>query len=1003
MKRILCVFILFALPVFAQTDRANLTGTIVDVTGSRIPNASVQVQSLSTGLTRSTKASGFGVYSLNALPVGHYSVEVSAHGFQSIRVPDLSLNVGQTRTLNLKMTVVRVSSKVRVVADGSDLDKTSATIGGVVHGSQIRELPLNGRNWVSLMSLTPGVIDSGSGTEKSMRFAGLSDEDNVYQLDGIDMSGINHQYQKENIRLQVSTAAIAEFRANSAVYSADQGGAPGGQMELVSRSGTNVVHGSVWEFLRNSAFDATPWSYQSLPPLHLNDFGANLGGPVIRNKLFYFVNYEGLRQVLDQQLFGYVPSQSFRNAALTQSPGLAPILNAYPKGTEPDPNNPQNIDLWYGGGRQVQNEDSGLARIDYQIDPSTSVSLRFDTDAYTLVAPQGAGSGTYLTDTGFTDLSTPNAMVELQHTFSPTIMNDIRYGFNRANFLQGQNTALPIAVSVNGLSSLSNPSGSTRVDNTFNFLDDATFVVRRHTIKAGVQIRRIQENKASPSTPDQSISYVSLQDFKDNLIDTDSYNGAVPVTGQRMTEYFGYILDQYQMRPNLTWNVGLRYEYYGVDHEVLGRGVVVDPLTCPNVICPAGTPWYHPNLLDFEPRVSVTWSPYAFRNKTVIRAGFGIYDGPGQFGNLGAPVGNIAEAKYTLTQVEAPGLSYPLGPYTGAISSSFSPAGRPRNRKDVSADEWTLSIQHELPGRMVAQIAYLGTEDSHVFSRWTLNGVNPATGKRPYAGFSTIDYRGTFNHASMNALQLGLRRSMSGGLLIAASYQWSHAINNGGIGGGEADIPENLACLRCERASSDEDIRSYFTASGIWQLPVGRGHAVLGNAPRWLNEMLGRWQLSGIAFARSGLPVNVTMSRPTKALPDQLNKNQRPNLVPGVPLYPHHRTPENWLNPAAFSVPADGTWGDAPRNVVRAPGIWQLDSALEKHFPLYKRLQLSFRAEAFNVFNRAQYGSPNSTWAPPTATSSNPTSYGVITGPFNTSPTGTGTPREIQFMMKLQF
>jgi outer membrane receptor protein involved in Fe transport len=249
------------------------------------------------------------------------------------------------------------------------------------------------------------------------------------------------------------------------------------------------------------------------------------------------------------------------------------------------------------------------------------------------VAPFSAGSG-YLQDRGFVNLSTPNALIDVQHVFSPKLINDFKFGFNRAAFVQGQNTTLPLAVAVSGFSTLANPSGSTRMDNSFNTVDDATYVTGPHTIKAGIYIRRIQENKASPNTPNQTISFTSLADFQNNLVDTDSYAGNVPVTGQRMAEYFGYIMDTYQMRPNLTWNLGLRYEYYGVDHEVLGRGIVVDPLNCPDVTCPQGAQWYHPNLLDFEPRLSVTWAPNALHGKTVVRAGFGIYDGNGQFGNL---------------------------------------------------------------------------------------------------------------------------------------------------------------------------------------------------------------------------------------------------------------------------------------------------------------------------------------------------------------------------------
>jgi hypothetical protein len=395
---------------------------------------------------------------------------------------------------------------------------------------------------------------------------------------------------------------------------------------------------------------ARPFNATTLPPFKLNNYGGNFGGSIIKNKLFFFVNNEGLQQVLDQPLNGFVPSEVYRNAVLAKSPALAPIISAYPLGLASGAN--RNVDLWYGSGVQMQNEDSGLFRIDYQIDNCTQLSLRFNTDHFTSVAPQLAGGGTYLTDTGFNNLKTPNAMIDLQHTFSPTMMNDAGFGFNRSEFAQGQTTALPYAVSITGLSSLNNPSGSIRNDNPFTFVDDATFVKGPHTFKTGIIIVRIQENKASPNTPNETLSFTNTTDFMNDVLNSDSYSGTVPVTGQRMTQYAGYALDEFELHSNVTLNLGLRYEYFGVDHEVLGRGIVVDPVTCPNVIRPAGSSWYQPNTHDFSPRVSVAWSPDLFHRKTVIRSGFGIFYGRGQFGNLGGPVSNITN-NYTLNQTLA--------------------------------------------------------------------------------------------------------------------------------------------------------------------------------------------------------------------------------------------------------------------------------------------------------------------------------------------------------------
>ncbi len=976
-----------ARPMLAQTDRATMNGTVTDTTGARVPSVDITITSKSSGIVRHTTSNSEGVFAVSSLATGTYNVIFKANNFAPQQINDIRLDVGQTYTLPVRLDINSVSTEVEVSDAG--LDQSSAEIGGVVHGSQAQDLPLNGRNYVSLVGLTPGAIDSGTGTQDQVRFAGLSAEDNSWHLDGIDNSGINHQYEKVAVRLQPSTESIAEFRANSVGYSADQGGTPGGQIELVSRSGSNAFHASAWEFLRNTFFDATPWgTVGTLPTLHLNNFGANLGGPLLRDRLFFFANWESLRQAQNLSITGTVPSASFRAAVLAKSPALAPILNQYPTGTVAIAGN-VNAVTWYGHAPSTDREDSGLARLDFHVSKSTDAFLRYTTDHYAVQTPGN------LTGEGFTTLVTPNIVIGLQTTFSPAITNNARFGVNRAAFTQGETGTLPYSVAVTGaFTRLDDATGSVRFDNSFTFVDDATFVHGRSTIKAGVTIRRIQENKSSPSIPDEIYTYASTTNLLNNLMDSDSYAGVVPLTGQRMTQSFGYILDQFQFSRQLTLNAGMRYEYFGVDHEVQGRGIVVDPINCPNVICPTGTSWYQPNLSDFSPRLSLAYAPDRFRRKSVVRAGYGIYYGDGQFGNLGTPIGNLA-TKYTLTQQQAPGLGFPTGPFLGAAATSFSPSGSPLTRRDTAVEEWTTSIQTEVAHQTIAQIAYFGTHASHVYSDVTLNGINPATGKRPYTGYSTIDYRGTANDANTEAFQAGLHRDFSTGLLLSFNYELSHSLDNGGLGGGEGDIPQDSNCHLCEYSSSDQDMRHYFSASSLWRLPVGRGRSLLGNASKLEDLFVGGWQISGIGTARSGLPINVTISRSTSALPDQLNKNQRPNLVPGVSIYAAHKTPTAWLNPAAFAAPAAGVHGNAPRNLARAPGLWQLDTGVQKRFPVTEHLGITFRAEAFNIFNVAHYGVPAGVFAG--------SNFGVITTPFSTNAVGTGTPRELQFMLRADF
>src|SRR3984885_13903888 len=295
------LLLLSAMSLLAQTDRGTLTGTVTDPSGRRGKDAIVVVKSNTTGVESLSKTDDAGVYTVTSLSTGSYVVSVQGAGFAAFRFQGVNLDVGQIRTLDAKLSVAGTSTQIEVHDADSGLAKSSVEIGGVVHGSQAQDLSLNGRSFVNLVSLVPGAINSGEGSQPDMRFAGLSDEDNTWHLDGVDNSGINHQYQKVDLHLQVSTEAIAEFRGNGVAYSADQGGSVGGQVEVVSKTGGDQFHGAAWEFLRNDVFDAAPWGSDGLlPPLRRNNFGANLGGPILKNKLFVFANYEAVRQNLTQ-------------------------------------------------------------------------------------------------------------------------------------------------------------------------------------------------------------------------------------------------------------------------------------------------------------------------------------------------------------------------------------------------------------------------------------------------------------------------------------------------------------------------------------------------------------------------------------------------------------------------------------------------------------------------------------------------------------------------------
>jgi len=984
------VLSLAAFPMTAQVDRAALTGVVLDPSHSAVAGAKVSLRAVATGLDYAATANAAGVYTFTGLPVGEYTASVSAAGFETLQVQTFTLEVGETRTLNPSLRLGAVSSNVTVVDAAPDLTLTNAEVGGVITGKQTEELPVNGRYWASLEALVPGAISAGTGTQDTIRFSGLSQEDNNFRFDGVDATGLNHQFVKVAARLEFPLESIAEFKASSAVYSADVGGMAGGQISMVSKSGGNDFHGSAYEYLRNSFFDAKAFDAASLSPFRMNNFGASFGGPAIRNKLFFFVNYEGIRQSFSQSLNGFVPTDAYRAQVAQKSPSLAPLINAYPEGSvrTADP----NALLWLSSGRSPTTEDGGLFRIDYKASDRTNISVRFNTDQYYNISPAVA-------ENTITTQDTPNAVIDVQHVFSPTMLNDARIGFNRDNYQDVGDGKSLYSLSIVGFASYSLGDHSWRRDNSYSFVDNFTYTKGRHTIKAGVEIRRMQENKLHPNTA-QSLSYLSEANFIIDTLDSYSYSPPGVVTQARKNPYYGFLLDEFKIRPNLTVNAGLRYEYYGVDYDQHNIGLVFDPFSCGLQYCPPGTSFYLPNTKDFEPRLSIAWAPEALHGKTAIRAGAGTFYSDGQFGGLYGAQTNIGKS-FSLTQANVPGLAFPVTPFWANAAYSLSYSGKDRHRKDVAVDQWTFSIQQEASKGVIVTATYLGTKGTHEFSSQTLNGINPLTGTRPFAILtnSTIGYGNYQGNSNLEALQLGLRRNLRTGLLVSANYQYSHGISDGANGDGESYGLQNANCRTCERGNADFDVRHNFTTSLIWLLPVGKGHKLLGSSSKAVEALLGGWQLSGIGVARTGLPLNVTLSRSASALPDGINSNQHPNVVPGQSLYPANQSPTLWLNPFAFTTPANGTWGNAGRNILRGPGLWQGDTSLEKRFPIGERVGLSFRADVFNIFNRAQLGNPNTKWTNPSAG----TTYGQITSPYTTSAVGTGTPRQMQFMLRLSF
>lgn len=448
------------------------------------------------------------------------------------------------------------------------------------------------------------------------------------------------------------------------------------------------------------------------------------------------------------------------------------------------------------------------------------------------------------------------------------------------------------------------------------------------------------------------------------------------------------------MTPSLTLNLGLRYEYYTVMQEVKGRIAVVDIAGCGG-FCPHGTPMYAPDRNNFAPRLGLAWSPTQLGGKTVIRTGFGIYYGANQNDDFSDPHESTA-GRLSLSSADVPNLSYPLTPFQGLFQSEgVSPKGIDRHRRDLYYENWDFQVQQQLPHKFVGQVGYIGSEGHKLFTSQPVNLIDPVTKKRTLPQFGRFNIKGNNGNSSFNALQASLERVFTNGWLWQTQYMWSHAIVDGSVGAGESVSFQDPNCRACDRSDSPYDVRHTSTTNSIYQLPFGPGRRYLSHSGV-ASKIIGGWELSGIFTASSGRPVNITVSRSASDFPNGYASNQRPDLVPGVPIYPAHQSIDNWLNPAAFSTPAPGTRGNLGRYVARGPGYWEMDTALEKRMPIVEKLALSFRAEAFNLFNHPIYANPAANFS---ATGT----FGRITNVLNSGAVGTGTPRRLQLMLRLDF
>jgi hypothetical protein len=854
-----------------------------------------------------------------------------------------------------------------------------------VTNRQIEATPLNGRNWATLMTFAPGATNSGEGNQGNIRFFGRARDDNNWTFDGVDATGVKDPRQEASLRLVMSAEAIAEFRVSSTGYTADGGTGAGAQVNLVSKSGSNRFTGSVFEYFRDDALDERRVldTLPEEPPFRLNQYGFSMGGPIVRNRTFFFGTFEGLRQRLDvaNQTPALVPSAAYRARTLAAQPALEPVINAYPLGTAPTSN--PDVDQYVGRKRLTWSEDSFLVRVDHRFNDETPAFVRIN--GVNGVIDSEVRSD--LLETRRSEAFPMNVTGQVQRVMSPTTLAELKFGWNRSPLER-----LDQGLGAEGyeIRNVFTPTRATLFNEekpqSFTYAGSLAMTRGRHHVKLGGEFRQIHVNVANSSAT--SVRWNSSADFLANRTNRIRIDGELPLQEGRRWYGIGYAQTEWRAVSTLTVTAGVRYEYYSVMEESSGNGNVLDLVNCPpnaqTIFCPAGTAWYANDPNNVAPRLGLAWSP---SEVWVIRGGYGMYYSPGQNDDVMAAIDSMAQRG----ELTAPA-SYPVDPYVPLVQASANsrPRALQRDRRDMYAHIYSASVQRELGSQFTAQAAYVGSRGANAFNRIFVNTIDPTTRVRPAAPFLTtqIDQKGSLGETEYDGLLLSLQRGFRQGFQFQANYTLGRARDNN-AGNGEGSEWQDARCGECEWGPSDFDARHVFALNTSYALPwgAGRAHLTEGAAA----AILGGWDVAAVVYARSGRPVNPIVNR---TAPDGNDVNQRPNLV-GSAESAVTGNIDNWFNASSFAVPAANQFGNSPRNGYRGPAAWQLDISLTKRIQLGGRSVLDLRIDGFNLFNIDQYGTPNRDFT-------QSLTFGLPT-PLNSQPTGTGTARQFQLGVRLGF
>jgi len=1057
---LLALTTLFGLPgvMLAQADQARITGVVRDQNNAVVPGATINVRNERTGDVRATTSNQEGGFAVSNLKPSLYTIQVTAPNFAKAEYTSVELVVGQAFDLVAELKPVGSTESVTIVGgEEAALDTSSARMGANVNETEVKGLPLNGRQLSQLYLQAPGALNSGSGTFSDIRFSGRAVQQNAVRYDGVEGTAIidaspgnlNGEIPSP-FRLQASLENVQEFRVDSNSYPAEYGTGTGGQVNVVTKSGGNQYHGSVFEYLRNDALDARNWFDRATKsPLKLNQFGASLGGPIVKDRFFFFGSYEGYRLRSGLNFVEAVPSATACARAVAAIAPLCPTAfrdaNAI---ILPGASSNPDFAIAQLQASNPVNENAGALRLDYKVNDKNSIYARYFRDQGDNNQPQNVSGSRAIIK------AVPqNAVLAWQSTIGPNKINEFKFGYNSA-YTRVSGSAPTIngidlsAVTINISGSVANtgiagqgsssgisaPGGLVRANSatngraqpytpyTLSFIDSLNFLKGNHNVKFGGEVRliRMYTDRLGGTT----YTYSNLASFLANTAQSIQFLGdeSAPsvfnngVTGQRYAKeefYIGYAQDEWKVKPNFTFNYGLRYEYYTPLREDRDAQVVFD-INSGNIL-PSDTTVYKALKTNFAPRLSFSWSPNADGTgffgggKTVLRGGFGINYGPGQIEDQVQPI-ESDRVSSTLSNVSN---AFPAN--IPQIVANFTSTPNNRQYQPRAYDiqnyrvperifSYTASLQQELPYKMALTLAYVGSQGRNLFLRSVANQIsevrtnaNPANnavvirefsivtengaGQNPTVlnPFAEVDYKRSGGHDRYDSLQTTLGRRFNSGLTLNAQYTFGRSFGNT-AGSNEALTVGNNArttdAFDYDEGYNNFDVRHTFNVSALYPLPFGKNLSGLGK------QLISGWDVGAIVNARSGLPIDLRVTRTDVVYVDAAgnvftvpaagrtavintlgggaSRNvRRPDLIPGMdPFLNNDRT---ILNPAAFAIPKQGTFGNLRRNELHGPGFTQFDMILAKKFIVTEAFNIEFRSEFFNIFNVSNFANPPGT------------------------------------------